>query len=297
MKKPARPHRPHAPRREKRPIDETPAAENKQASLPRRGEPTPRGIRKPRAQEGSTASGMPEQPRTKGSWAKSPSERLAAGRQRSSGSPRRPSEHPRDTHRRSQNGTPAAASVSVGGVEISVRTIFILIMMSLLLSLILPSLYQWWKQEQEYREIVAQYEAAVAANEEARRTLELWNNPDFVASQARERLGYVRPGETQYSVVDPGPEYRDKLEQSIAPSRGPAKPWIHHFAIFTQNADVTSSLPEGSSLVTNPPAQSPQSDGVQSNADQSGGEESPLETASEQGQGGEVEVPPAEENE
>ncbi len=115
---------------------------------------------------------------------------------------------------------------------------FIVIIGALLAVMLMPSLYQWWRQEQDYRDIQARVEAARERNEEIQRELELWNTPEFIASQARERLGYVMPGETQYSVVDPGPGYQDQAAVAAAAPRGPARPWVHMFALLTSEADA-----------------------------------------------------------
>lgn len=50
------------------------------------------------------------------------------------------------------------------------------------------------------REKTAAQEIQVAALEGQR---ERWKDPDYVAAQARERLNFVRPGETKYIVLGP----------------------------------------------------------------------------------------------
>lgn len=61
-----------------------------------------------------------------------------------------------------------------------------------------------WIQQREAAadlagEVIAMEESNAALKEQLRR----WEDPDYVAKQARERLGYVRKGETVYVVVDP----------------------------------------------------------------------------------------------
>ena len=72
---------------------------------------------------------------------------------------------------------------------------------------------------------------------EMQRQLDLWNDPDYISTQARERLGYVRPGETQYTVVDPGPQYQDSAMAAAAAPTGPARPWVQQLAILVGKAD------------------------------------------------------------
>lgn len=60
----------------------------------------------------------------------------------------------------------------------------------------------WYDQHRErvaLREEAAYLEASVAEMETG---LRLWDDPAFVRAQARQRLGYVLPGEVGYIVVD-----------------------------------------------------------------------------------------------
>ena len=151
----------------------------------------------------------------------------------------RPKERARQRTRMRDSEAPTVAhTFNIGGVEISLKFMFIVIIGTLLAVMLMPSLYQWWRQEQDYRDIQARVEAARERNAEIERELELWNTPEFVASQARERLGYVMPGETQYSVVDPGEGYKDQAAVAAAAPRGPARPWVHMFALLTAEADA-----------------------------------------------------------
>lgn len=152
----------------------------------------------------------------------------------------RPKERQRQRSRKRQVATAdvPAHTFNIGGLEISLKLMFIVIIGTLLAAMLMPSIYQWWRQEQDYRDITARVEAARARNADIERQLELWNTPEFVAAQARERLGYVMPGETQYSVVDPGPDYKDQAAVAAAAPRGPARPWVQIFAVLTSEADM-----------------------------------------------------------
>ncbi len=103
--------------------------------------------------------------------------------------------------------------------------------------LLVPNLYDWWRQEQDYRDIRARVAAAEQRNANMREQLELWEDPEYIASQARARLGYVKPGETQYTVVDPGDDYLDQAQVSAAEVRGPARPWVQVVGILLREAD------------------------------------------------------------
>lgn len=80
-------------------------------------------------------------------------------------------------------------------------------------------------QYDQYRNLQQQLETARKDNENLRRELAMWSNPDFIENQARERLGYAKPGEYQYLVLDPGPEYKDRL-QSLTAEKVEGNPWF-----------------------------------------------------------------------
>ncbi len=109
-------------------------------------------------------------------------------------------------------------------------------MAALLAVMVLPSAYQWWQQDQDYRDITQRVAAAQERNSDMRHQLELWNDPDYIDSQARARLNYVKPGETQYAVTDPGEDYQEK-SPLMAASVGPHRPWVQTFATSLQEAD------------------------------------------------------------
>ena len=139
----------------------------------------------------------------------------------------------RRARRRDSKRTPRenAPVLSIGGLDVSTRLVAILSVM------LVPSLYQWWQQERELAQIKAQVAEQQKKNADMQRQLDLWSDPDYISTQARERLGYVRPGETQYTVVDPGPQYQDSAMAAAAAPTGPARPWVQQVAILVGKAD------------------------------------------------------------
>ena len=127
--------------------------------------------------------------------------------------------------------------LSIGGLDVSTRFVVVLTVAAILSVMLVPSLYQWWQQERELAQIKAQVAEQQQKNADMQRQLDLWNDPDYSSTQARERLGFVRPGETQYTVVDPGPQYQDSALAAAAASTGPARPWVQQLAILVGKAD------------------------------------------------------------
>lgn len=93
-----------------------------------------------------------------------------------------------------------------------------------------PTLTNYLDQQHELREL----NSSVADAEDRVRALEtevmLWNDDDYVTAQARERLGYVRPGEVLYVVNDPeagtAEDERRALESELEYNRRASTPWF-----------------------------------------------------------------------
>lgn len=141
------------------------------------------------------------------------------------------------------------------------RFLSIALLVGVLAALLVPNVYAWWRQERDLADITARVQAAEERNAQMSEQLELWNDPDYIASQARERLGYVKPGETQYTVVDPGEDYQDDAQIAAAAEEGPARPWVQVVAILLQEADSTEA---GADTALSPPAASDAESGAQS---------------------------------
>ncbi|MBD3689977.1 FtsB family cell division protein [Nanchangia anserum] len=89
----------------------------------------------------------------------------------------------------------------------------------------------------------ASVELAQARAEKTELTTELnrWSDPDYISAQARERLGYVKPGETRYKVVDPGPGY---LTREAKDDAGSDRPWFLALADSAAAADKAGQQQE-----------------------------------------------------
>lgn len=145
-------------------------------------------------------------------------------------------------------------SFELGGQRFSVRWLSFILLLGVVMVLLVPKLYVWMKQEEELRAITIQVQLAQQRNAQMQEKLELWNDPEFIASQARERLGYVKPGETQYTVVDPGEGYQDLAQVAAAPVQGPARPWLQVVAILLEEADHAKIDEDGYSDQSQDPA-------------------------------------------
>ncbi|MEL4359399.1 MULTISPECIES: FtsB family cell division protein [unclassified Luteococcus] len=128
-------------------------------------------------------------------------------RTRAVASARNRSRSPRQTRRVERpDGTqlPAATPVPrlIRGAGFTRRAIALLVVCAVLLISFGSSLRVYLRQERELAVAQQQIAERTRANAELADEIERWKNPDFVKAQARERLGWVVPGEVGYRVVD-----------------------------------------------------------------------------------------------
>jgi cell division protein FtsB len=95
-------------------------------------------------------------------------------------------------------------------------------------TLLFPTVRNYLRQRAELDALSAQVRVSEQSEQELRGELDRWDDPAFIAAQARERLSFVLPGETSYRVVDPEivteePEPGDA--GPTLPSDAAALPW------------------------------------------------------------------------
>ena len=78
-----------------------------------------------------------------------------------------------------------------------------LVLVLFLLSWMLaPPTQRYFAQRAQINAVKAQVAANDQALKDAAKQLQLWKDPDYIKTQARERLHFVLPGERQYIVTD-----------------------------------------------------------------------------------------------
>lgn len=91
-----------------------------------------------------------------------------------------------------------------------------------------PTLRHAVEQQEQLRRLGADLEAAESRNHALELELEQWQDPVFVKAQARDRLGYVMPGEQTFRVMDPeivvGEDIEEEVEEGGVPGMADA-PW------------------------------------------------------------------------
>ena len=80
-----------------------------------------------------------------------------------------------------------------------------------------PPLQNYFAQRAQINSLRAQVnDSSNNALEKAREELAKWNDPEYVATQARQRLHFVFPGERQYIVLD-APKSEEEANGPVAP--------------------------------------------------------------------------------
>ena len=90
---------------------------------------------------------------------------------------------------------------------------------------IAPPVKHYFTQRAQISALKAQLSADNTALEKAREELLLWQDPEYIKSQARERLHFVLPGERQYIVTDGQTTYSQNRSTKIASSLADGQPW------------------------------------------------------------------------
>lgn len=121
---------------------------------------------------------------------------------------------------RGERGTPAH----------SLRLVAIALFAILAVIIVAPTFSKYLAAQQELSEARSDLADSQARVESLQHELDLWNDKDYVKTQARERLGYVMPGQTLYVVSEPSEgTAQEKLEQKVAEvnrDRRAATPWF-----------------------------------------------------------------------
>ena len=90
---------------------------------------------------------------------------------------------------------------------------------------IAPPVKHYFTQRAQISALKAQLSADNSALQKAREELTLWQDPEYIKSQARERLHFVLPGERQYIVTEGENEAGQNSTTKVASSLADGQPW------------------------------------------------------------------------
>lgn len=115
-----------------------------------------------------------------------------------------------------------------GTVSISWRAVVFVLVLAVAFVLVTPTLRHFLRQEEAERRLGEELVAAQTRTAELEREIARWDDPEYVRAQARDRLGYVMPGQQAYIVVDPEAVIGEEAQQAYEIERGiatPTGPW------------------------------------------------------------------------
>ena len=90
---------------------------------------------------------------------------------------------------------------------------------------IAPPVKHYFTQRAQISALKSQLAADNSALQKAREELMLWQDPEFVKAQARERLHFVLPGERQYIVINDSTTDTNNGTTKIASALTDGQPW------------------------------------------------------------------------
>jgi cell division protein FtsB len=154
------------------------------------------------------------------------------------------------------------------------RTLVLTVLVVLAIASVLPYLNAWIRQQQELSRLRDQ----VSAQEQVVTDLEVevnrWEDPAYVMAQARDRLLYALPGETQYRLTDTSgrdvPLSADSLESESVVTQD----WFSSLWTSVQAADEAAPDVAVSTAPT-PPADEPVAPGTSAPTDDATGGDAP----------------------
>ncbi len=95
----------------------------------------------------------------------------------------------------------------------------------LLLASYTSSLHAWWEQRGEIQDLKAEQAMRTAQIADLKDTKARWDDPAYVRQQARERFGWVMPGETGYRVIGANGKVEGDVPTLDEPPAAKGKPW------------------------------------------------------------------------
>lgn len=127
----------------------------------------------------------------------SPNRRNVRPSNRRPGGSARPGSKPRGGARGPGSARPSGRRAP----QFTTRAVLLLSVLLLLMASYTSSLHAWWQQRGEIQATKAEIATREAAIEELTDTEARWDDTAFVRAQARERFGWVMPGEVGYRVI------------------------------------------------------------------------------------------------
>ncbi len=146
-----------------------------------------------------------------------------------SSSSRRPTSGRRDaraTARPSGSGTATTYTSEGTGTRFTTRALILLAVAVVLIASYTASVHAWWQQRSEIAALEAQNRAAKDDIAQLKDEQRRWSDAAYIRQQARERFGWVMPGEVGYRVIGADGELQGRSSTLDEPAVQPRQHWI-----------------------------------------------------------------------
>ncbi|MFI5427388.1 septum formation initiator family protein [Aeromicrobium sp. UC242_57] len=133
-----------------------------------------------------------------------------------------------------RGGRPAAVGASTAttpapaksGRRLTTRAVVLMAVVLLLLASYTSTLHAWWEQRSEIQATKAEIAMRKQTIADLEDQKERWDDPAFVKQQAKERFGWVSPGEVGYRVIgSDGKVQGDAVPTLDVPTQAKAPQW------------------------------------------------------------------------
>lgn len=143
-------------------------------------------------------------------------------------------------------GPGADAERSERGLGITRRAIALFVVLAILAISYASSLRIYLDTERANAANQQSIEASQQRIDELNTELARWDDPDYVRAQARERLGWVQPGDTGYRAIGPdGKPYGHQIDTvGSTPTNEPPAQWWAKMWGSLRTADEPAPVPE-----------------------------------------------------
>lgn len=151
----------------------------------------------------------------------------ATGRQTSAGAPGRSATSRPGRAARPRTTAAAAPSTEQDGPVwgITRRALVLIALIVIALATLVPTLNRYVSQRQELQAAQEQVADRQSEVDALQRDVDRWEDPTYVAGQARERLLYAMPGETQYRLTDTSGKDVPLTEEERSAEEAAKKDW------------------------------------------------------------------------
>lgn len=101
---------------------------------------------------------------------------------------------------------------------------------------IAPPVKHYFNQRAQINSLQSQLDANSVALAKARQELTLWQDPQYIKSQARERLHFLLPGERQYIVTETENQSSASDTRKVADNISAGQPWYTRLIVTITEA-------------------------------------------------------------